>query len=213
MLCSRHRVLVIGLYTVMVTIEFISFLKLARDVHPILTRYSKRWQANDIDLTVVEEDVKELIGELEVQMDTPGEQYASRLAYIAEVEKALDIKIGFGHPSRAADGWLDKWRKHFLRQLVQEIKERFPDTPTLKALGSVFMLKNYPAHSTEPSTDTLVCVLAEQTAHLRETFSKEVPASSGQTEPSQLFTEQEFDAQAPAFLGAYYKATHHHQKV
>ena len=82
-------------------------------------------------------------------VDTPGEHYSSRLGLIADIEKALDIEIEFGHPSRAKSGWLEKWRKHFLRQLVAEIEARFPDTDILSALGGIFMLKPVAARGAE----------------------------------------------------------------
>ena len=87
-----------GMHAVMCTTECLNFLELARDVHPVLLRHSKKWQANDIDLTEVRADVDALVEELQGIVDTPGEHCSSRLDFIAGIEKALDIEINFGHP-------------------------------------------------------------------------------------------------------------------
>jgi hypothetical protein len=140
----------LGLFTLVKRYEFIGFLKICRDVLPVVAKLSRGWQANATDFGRVKLQLDSTCDTLELWIDQPilCTNYQTLDKTIREVTRRVDVT----HTADRTRDWLERSRRAWLRALVDNLRARLPHPELLVALHTLFDPQQYPA-------GTIVCMI------------------------------------------------------
>ena len=139
---SQSDLIAPGLFNAINTIEFVAVTLLMRDVLPIVTTLSKKFQSADADMTVIETDLADVLSQISHLRQNPGHNVRTLQARITDLEsKGCHLKF-----SRFRDaGWFATLQSTFLNSIHAHLHSMFPNMPVMSALYRLLNAKAYPS--------------------------------------------------------------------
>ena len=127
--------------------------------------------------------------------------YPSR-SYIKGIEEKLNIEVTFRRGR--GEAWLEKWRRHYLTELANELTQRFPVPEVVGALGKIFGIKHYPAGTATGAEAE--AVMRPFLSVLRAHYTQSTPASELVPVVAKDVDPAEFDREATLFVRQFHKS-------
>ena len=116
--------------------DTIFYLRVVRDVLPVLNHFSKVLQANDIDFELLEDELDIVEQKLQGFIENPGHHVQSYNEVLRDVTQHC-TDAGIRPPRQGHRGRMETTRVHFLLALQANMKSRFPSIEILKTFQRV----------------------------------------------------------------------------